>query len=269
MAGRLAGEVAIVTGSTSGLGKEIARMFATEGARVVVTGRNAERGLGVVTAIVRAGGAAAFVAADLADETQCRSLVDEAATEFGPVTVLVNNAVTSAAQPQAPSDDEVVKLDGPAGDVTADAFRSVLEVDLIGAATLCRLVIPHMQRAGHGSIVNVSSRVAGQGTPNLAAYTASKAGLEALARSITADYARAGIRANTVRPGYIVHERRDAEVEDARRARLEGMHLTRLSTATDVAYAVLFFASSEAETISGVTLPVDGGSSAVRGLTLG
>lgn len=244
-------------------------MFAAEGARVVVTGRNAERGLTVAKGIVDGGGAAAFVPADLREEAQCQSLVDETVTEWGPATVLVNNAVTSTAQPQAAADDAVVKLDGPAGEVAADAFRTVLEVDLVGAATLCRLVIPHMLRAGHGSIVNVSSRVAGQGTPNLAAYTASKAGLEALARSITADYARQGIRANTVRPGYIIHERRDSEVGAARRARLEGMHLTRLSTATDVAYAVLFLASPESETISGVTLPVDGGSSAVRGLTLG
>jgi NAD(P)-dependent dehydrogenase (short-subunit alcohol dehydrogenase family) len=269
MPGRLDGEVAIVTGSTSGLGKEIARMFAAEGARVVVTGRSAERGLAVATEIVERGGAAAFVPVDLRDEAQCRSLVDEAVTEFGPVTVLVNNAVTSTVQPQAPGDDAVVKLDGAAGELSAESFRRVLDVDLVGAAILCRLVIPHMLRAEHGAIVNVSSRVAAQGTPNLAAYTASKAGLEGLARSITADYARRGIRANTVRPGYIIHERRDAEVDDARRARLEGMHLTRLSTATDVAYAVLFLASSESETISGITLPVDGGSSAVRGLTLG
>jgi NAD(P)-dependent dehydrogenase (short-subunit alcohol dehydrogenase family) len=269
MTDRLKGEVAIVTGSTSGLGKEIARMFGAEGARVVVTGRSADRGLPVMKEIVRAGGAAAFIAADLADEEQCRSLVEEAATEFGPVTVLVNNAVTSTVRPQGPGDDAVIKLDGPAAELTADALRAVLEIDLVGAASLCRFAIPYMRLAGHGSIVNVSSRVAAQGTPNLAAYTASKGALEALARSITADYAREGIRANTVRPGYIIHERRDAEVDDARLARLEGMHLTRLSTATDVAYAVLFFASKEAETISGVCLPVDGGSSAVRGLTLG
>jgi NAD(P)-dependent dehydrogenase (short-subunit alcohol dehydrogenase family) len=291
MTDRLKGEVAIVTGSTSGLGKEIARMFGAEGARVVVTGRSADRGLPVMKEIVRAGGAAAFIAADLADEEQCRSLVEEAATEFGPVTVLVNNAVTSTVRPQGPgddgvpgsqsqatapassggqaADDAVIKLDGPAAELTADALRAVLEIDLVGAASLCRFAIPYMRLAGHGSIVNVSSRVAAQGTPNLAAYTASKGALEALARSITADYAREGIRANTVRPGYIIHERRDAEVDDARLARLEGMHLTRLSTATDVAYAVLFFASKEAETISGVCLPVDGGSSAVRGLTLG
>jgi len=269
MADRLEGEVAIVTGSTSGLGKEIARMFGAEGARVVVTGRSEERGRPVARAIERHGGTATFMAADLADEAACQRLVVGAAAEFGPVTVLVNNAVSSTVRPQGPGDDAVVQLDGPAGELTADAFREVLEVDLVGAATLCRLAIPYMLEAGHGSIVNVSSRVAGQGTPNLAAYTASKAGLEALARSITADYARRGVRANTVRPGYIVHERRDAEVDDVRRARLEGMHLTRLSTATDVAYAVLFFASREAETISGATLPVDGGSSAVRGLTLG
>jgi 3-oxoacyl-[acyl-carrier protein] reductase len=83
------------------------------------------------------------------------------------------------------------------------------------------------------------------------------------------DFARQGVRCNTVQPGYILHERRDAGSAPERLARLEGQHLTRLTTATDVAHAVVFLASREAETISGVTLPVDGGSSAVRALTLG
>jgi NAD(P)-dependent dehydrogenase (short-subunit alcohol dehydrogenase family) len=83
------------------------------------------------------------------------------------------------------------------------------------------------------------------------------------------DYARAGIRCNTVQPGYILHERRDADLSDERRERLEAQHLTRLATAADVAYAVAFLASREAETITGITLPVDGGSTAARALSLG
>jgi NAD(P)-dependent dehydrogenase (short-subunit alcohol dehydrogenase family) len=145
----------------------------------------------------------------------------------------------------------------------------VLAITVTAAAGLCRHAIPVMQRAGHGAIVNISSRAAARGTPGLAAYTAAKGALEALTRSITIDYARSGIRCNTVQPGYILHETRDADWSADRRARVQGMHLTRVPTATDVALAAVYLASREAEVVTGVTLAVDGGSTAVRGLTLG
>lgn len=251
--GRLTGEVAIVTGSTSGLGKEIARVFASEGAAVVVTGRDARRGAEVAAAVP----GSLFVPADLADDAQRAALVDETVARFGTVTVLVNNAITSS------------RRDGAVTDLSSDAWHDVVNINLVAAARLSALVIPHMLAAGRGSIVNISSRAAARGTPGLAAYSASKAGLESLARSITMDYARRGIRCNNVRPGYILHESRDADLSLERRQRIEGQHLTRVPTATDVALAVVFLASREAETITGVTIPVDGGSSSVRGLTLG
>ena len=272
--GRLDGDVCVVTGSTSGLGKEIARVVAAEGASVLVTGRNEGRGRSVVDGIAADGGRAAFLAADLTDEGQRRALIDGAEAAFGPVSVLVNNAVASGgggASGVGAGGKGAAKAgnDGPVGDVSAEAWDAILAVDLAAVAALCRLVIPSMQRLGRGSIVNISSRAASFGTPGLAAYTAAKAGLNALGRSITADYARHGIRCNTVQPGYILHERRDASLTGERLQRVQGMHLTRLATARDVAHAVVFLASNESEVITGVTLPVDGGSSAVRGLTLG
>jgi NAD(P)-dependent dehydrogenase (short-subunit alcohol dehydrogenase family) len=257
--GRLRDEVALITGSTRGLGREMARLFAEEGARVVVTGRSPQGGEETVTSITGAGGAAAFVPADLGDEEQCEALVEAAVLRFGPLTVLVNNAVAGGRDAG----------DGPVTDVSAWAFESVLRVNLVAVATMCRLAIPHMLTAGHGSIVNVSSRAAERATPRLAAYAASKGGLNALTRSITVDYARRGIRCNTVQPGYILHEVRDADLTEERRQRLEEMHLTRLATAADVAYAALFLASREAEVISGITLPVDGGSTAARARRMG
>ena len=113
------------------------------------------------------------------------------------------------------------------------------------------------------------AHAAARGTPGQAAYSASKGALEALTRSIAMDFGRRGIRCNTVQPGYVLHERRDADLTDERRRQLEDMHLTRLATATDVAYACVFLASGESEVITGITLPVDGGSTAVRGRTLG
>jgi NAD(P)-dependent dehydrogenase (short-subunit alcohol dehydrogenase family) len=126
-----------------------------------------------------------------------------------------------------------------------------------------------MRRAGHGSIVNISSRQAERASPGLAAYCAAKGGLNALTRSIAVDYAADGIRCNTISPGYVVNDRRDADMTAERRARYEGMHLTRLGTAADVAHAVVYLAGRESEFVTGVNLQLDGGSSIARALTLG
>jgi NAD(P)-dependent dehydrogenase (short-subunit alcohol dehydrogenase family) len=254
---RLAGEKALVTGSTSGIGAAIASAFAAEGAAVVVTGRDPRRGEATVRGLRSAGATATFVPADLTDERACDALVDDAAGALGGLTVLVNNAVTSDAH------------DGPVGDVTTAAWEAVLRVDLTAVLWVTRRAIPHLRRAGHGSIVNVSSRAAERGTPGLAAYTAAKGAMNALTRSIAVDYASDHIRCNTISPGYVLHDRRDADLDPERRARYEGMHLTRLGTAADVAHAAVYLASRESELVTGVNLPLDGGSSSARGLTLG
>jgi NAD(P)-dependent dehydrogenase (short-subunit alcohol dehydrogenase family) len=257
---RLEGEIALVTGSTSGIGKAIATAFAAEGARVVVTGRDAGRGTATVDAIRAAhGGEHVFLAADLVVEAACAGLVDQTVSQFGGVTVLVNNAVAST----------VDDADGPVTDLTDRAWEQTLRVNLTAPVWLARAAIPRMIEAGHGSIINVSSRAAERASPGLAAYIASKGGLNALTRSIAVDFAEHNIRCNTISPGYVLNERRDAELSDERRDRLEGMHLTRLGQASDVANAAVYLASRESEFVTGVNLPLDGGSSAARGLTLG
>jgi NAD(P)-dependent dehydrogenase (short-subunit alcohol dehydrogenase family) len=253
----MTGEVAIVTGSTAGLGVTIARLFASEGAQVVVTGRSTERGESVADAIRADGGDAVFVRADLAVEDDSRGLVRAAVERFGSLTVLVNNAV-------AP---ELIARDAALLGVADDVWEQMYRVNVVGPAWMMQEAVPVMQRAGHGSIVNVSSRTAERSSPRLAAYTASKGAMNALTRSVTLDYARTGIRCNTVQPGYILHGERDADLTPERRRSIEEMCLTRPPTAIDVAYAILFLASSEAECISGVTLQVDAGSSAARART--
>ncbi len=207
--GRLNGEVAIITGATSGLGREIARVFASEGARVVLSGRDHGRGSATAEAIRAEGGEAAFVRCDLAEEDDCVALVRETVARHGTVTVLVNNAVSN----------DAMTADGPVGAADAGTWMTILRVNLVAPALLCREVIPHMRRSGHGSIVNISSRVAERGTPNVAAYTASKAGLNALARSVTVDHGRDGIRCNVVQPGYVLNAVRDAGSSPERTAR--------------------------------------------------
>ena len=254
---RLAGEKALVTGSTSGLGRAIAIELAREGAAVVVTGRDQPRGDAVVAEIIAAGGTASFVAADLGDETATTGLVDTAAARMDGLTVLVNNAAGGG------------EKDGPVGELTTKAWEAIIRVDLTAPMWCARAAIPHMQRAGHGSIVNVSSRQAERASAGLAAYIAAKAGMNGLTRAIAVDYAADGIRCNTVSPGYVLNDRRDADITPERRARYEGMHLTRLGVASDIAYAAVYLASRESEFVTGINLQLDGGSSVARALTLG
>jgi NAD(P)-dependent dehydrogenase (short-subunit alcohol dehydrogenase family) len=254
---RLAGEKMLVTGSTSGIGKHVAIVCAREGAQVAVHGRHLERGGAVVRAITDAGGMAVFVPADLSDEAACTTVVDEAAARLGGLTVLVNNAAAGSGG------------QSPVGRVDTALWERVLRVNLTSVAWLCRAAIPHMQRAGHGSIVNVSSRQAERASAGLAPYVASKGGLNALTRSIAVDYGRERIRCNALSVGYVVNERRDAGMSAERRAELEAMHLTRLGQPDDVAWAVVYLASRESEFVTGALLPVDGGGTIARGRVLG
>ena len=259
MGGRLTGEVAIVTGSTRGLGREIARVFAEEGAAVIVTGRDTERGEGVAAALRGLGPAAVFIPADLAVEEDCQRLVGGAVQSFGRLSILVNNAYSS----------DAIAGDRPVGDLTTAAWESILRVNLTAVIWMCRFAVVEMRSSGGGSIVNISARAAERGTPGMAAHAATKGAINALTRSIAVDYAPDHIRANAVAPGHVLHETRDADMTRDRRDLLEGMHLTRLATATDIAHGVLYLASREAEVVTGTILALDGGSSTARAWTLG
>jgi NAD(P)-dependent dehydrogenase (short-subunit alcohol dehydrogenase family) len=246
--GRLSGEVALVTGSTSGIGRAIALRFAQEGASLIVTGRDRERGEAVVRGCE---GRARFVAADLLDPATPGALVDAAVAEFGALTVLVNNA--SGGRP-----------DGPAAQLADEQWRAVLEVDLLAAARLCRAALPSLRACGHGSIINLSSRAASRASRGIAGYISAKGALEALTRSIAVDEASHGVRCNAISPGYVLNDRRDARITQAERARREAMHLLGLGTADDVAFAAVYLASRESRWLTGAVLPLDGGSSVAR-----
>jgi len=247
---RLEGEVALVTGSTAGIGKAIAVRFAAEGASVMVTGRDASRGAAVAQSC---GTRAAFTAADLGDPTSADRLVAATLEQFGGLSILVNNAAASGGG------------DGPVADLTDDQWRAILDVALLAPARLCRAAMPYLRASGHGAILTLSSRAASRAARGLAAYTAAKGGLEALTRSIAVDEARHGVRCNAISPGYVLNERRDANLSNEERVRREAMHLLGLGTAEDVAHAAVYLASQESRWLTGTVLPLDGGSSAARG----
>ena len=250
----LEGHVAVVTGSTGGIGEAVAHRLAAEGAKVVVTGRRAEDGERVAAAIVAAGHTAQFVRADLTVADDVEALFAAAAGSYGPVTVLVNNA--------APTDlVGPANKDGRLTDVPPDRFDEILAVGLRAAYLCCYHAIPQMQQAGHGSIVNVSSVAGVKATPRVFAYATAKGGLQALTRSVAADYARDKIRCNTVIVGFVISNplaRKFAEDESMSRA-MRATMLTDFGEPEDIANVVHFLASAESSFMSGTDVYADGG----------
>jgi NAD(P)-dependent dehydrogenase (short-subunit alcohol dehydrogenase family) len=256
VASTLSGEVAVVTGSTSGIGAAAAHSLALRGARVVVTGRREEAGAVVVSEILDAGGIAIYVKADVSREQDVGELVARAADEFGPITILVNNA--------APTDGVGPgNVDGRLTDVSTESFESVLRVGVYAAYWTCQRVIPLMMAAGHGSIVNVSSVAGVKAVPRVFAYSVAKGGLQALTRSVAADYGPEGIRANTIVVGFVPTNAlaRKWAADPSMNAALRALQLTRFGQPEDVAAAISFLASDDAAFISGSEIYLDGGGS--------
>jgi meso-butanediol dehydrogenase / (S,S)-butanediol dehydrogenase / diacetyl reductase len=250
----LTNEIVVVTGGTGGIGEAIAHRAAEAGGRVVLTGRREVEGARVVGAITAAGGQAHFVKADISVEDQVRDVIATTADVFGPPTVLINNA--------APTD--LVgpgNRDGRLTDVPTLQFEEILRVGLYGAYWMCQEAIPHMQSAGKGAIVNISSAAGVKASPRVFAYAVAKGGLQALTRSVAVDYAADNIRANNVIVGFVVSnplaERFAAD--EAMSAAMRQTHITRFGVPADIAAAAVFLASDDAAFISGSDLYADGG----------
>jgi NAD(P)-dependent dehydrogenase (short-subunit alcohol dehydrogenase family) len=242
---RLDGKVAIVSGSTRGIGRSIAEMFAREGAAVAVTGRTVDRGEKVVAGIRDAGGDAEFFPLDVTDEASVHSVMDGVAARFGKLDVLVNNA--------APT-DAVSSSVKPLVDYTTDEWNRILLGTLTGNVFwACKYGIPHLVAAGGGSIVNVSSGQSVVGLSGFAAYSAAKGGINSITRTLAVENAPHNIRVNTIVVGRVIAHTKDTGVGAG------PGHLTRLGVPNDIAYCATWLASDESAFVTGSLVTVDGG----------
>lgn len=237
----LAGKTALVTGATSGLGRATAIQLASQGANVLVHGRNAGRGTQVVEEIELTGGKARFLAADLSDSGQVLRLAEEA----GDVDILVNNAGLA--------------WFGPSDQLSAETLDDLFTGNVEAAYLLTSKLAPGMAERGDGSIVSISSMAATVGLSGGAAYSATKAALSALTRAWAAEFSPRGVRVNAVAPGPVATPGAKGDTAALGETTIMG----RPGTDQEIADAIGFLSSPAASYITGVTLAVDGGRAAI------
>jgi len=245
---RLEGKVALISGGARGMGAAEARMFAREGAKVVVGDLLEAEGQGVVESIAEVGGEAVFVTLDVTSEDDWERAIGLAASRFGKLDILVNNAGIGAS--------------GMIEDTTEALWDRVMDINAKGVFLGTRYAIPEMRKAGGGSIINISSQLGLVGMRDSSpAYQSSKGAVRLLTKSTAIQYASQGIRCNSVHPGPIVTDmtsdsRRDPAVLQSMEARVP---LGRYGEADEVAYGVLYLASDESSFVTGSELVIDGG----------
>jgi NAD(P)-dependent dehydrogenase (short-subunit alcohol dehydrogenase family) len=254
---RLRDKVSIVTGAGSGLGREIALLFAREGSRVVLAERKEESGLAVAAEIQRAGGSALFVQTDVSRWAEAERMALEVKKTYGQIDILVNNAGINPSRV-------------PLAETSEEHWDLTLAVNLKGVFLCSKAVLPEMMQRRQGSILHIASAAGVIGCSSRAAYSASKGGVVGLTRNMAVDYAPYGIRVNSLCPGFVETELTHDYFEAKRRDRaawghIIGLHaLDRIGVPSDVAYAALFLVSEEAPWITGLNFPIDGGFTSVK-----
>jgi 7-alpha-hydroxysteroid dehydrogenase len=242
---RLAGQVAIVTGAGAGIGRAIAQTFAAAGAAVVVADLEGGSAQEAAREIVAAGDRAVGFACDVTDAEARRGLVDAALEAFGGITLLVNNAGGGGPQPF---------------DMPLAKFVQAYELNVFSVFAMTQLCVPHMERAGSGAILNISSMAGDNRNARMAAYGSSKAAESHLTRNLAFDLGPKGIRVNAIAPGAIrTAALASVLTPDIEKAMLRRTPLGRLGQGRDIAYAALFLCSPAASWISGQVLTVSGG----------
>ena len=245
---RLEGKVAIITGGARGQGATEARMFAREGARVVIGDVRDELGMQVEAEIRELGGEAVYLHLDVTSADDWQRAIDTAEQQFGKVDVLVNNAA--------------IVLRKDIEETTSDDWDNIMAVNAKGVFLGTRAVIPAMRRAGGGSIVNISS-ISGLVAVGPPAYIATKGAVRLFTKSTAIQYASENIRANSIHPGSVDTDMRreglGSQTPEEIQARVDNIPLGRVGTTEDIAYGVLFLASDESSFMTGSEVVIDGG----------
>lgn len=251
---QLSGKVAIVTGASSGIGYATARLFASEGAQLVVTARRQSELAKLVTEIEREGGVAVAIAGDIRDEQLARALVETAVERFGGLDIAFNNAGTTGKT-------------APVADIPLDTWQATLDTNLTGSFLGAKYQLPAMVKRGGGSIIFTSTFVGSTaGFPGMGAYAASKAGLTGLMQVIAVEYGTRGIRANVLLPGGVDTPmgRETANTPEAL-AFIQSLYaLKRIARPEEIARAALYLASDASSFSTGSCLLIDGGVSVNR-----
>lgn len=250
---RVTDKVALVTGGSVGIGRAICEALAAEGAKVAVTDIQDDAGQDVVNAIKRDGGTAAYWHMNVASEDEVQQTFADVRDEFGPITVLVNNA-------------GIAGTNKPTHELTEAEWDQVTDINVKGVFFCTKHAIPHMLDAGHGSIINLSSIYGIIGAPDIPPYHASKGAVRLMTKTDALLYANDNIRVNSVHPGYIwtplVEDlgKRSPQGVDAFREQLAALHpVGHVGDPDDIAYGVLYLASDEAKFVTGSELVIDGG----------
>ena len=245
----MSGRVALVAGASKGIGAATAEAFAAAGAAVVLAARDTTALKAIADGIEAGGGRALAVGADVTDAGSMRHLVEAALSAFGRLDAAFNNA---SAGP----------MPAPLADIDPDEFDLGIATNIRGTFLGMKFQIPAMLASGGGTIVNMASIAGLNGTANLAAYVAGKAGIIGLTKVAALDYADRGIRVNVVAPGPILTYHLEAAGPQAQRGAALSTPMRRVGTAAEVAQAVLWLCSDESSFITGTVLPIDGGQAA-------
>ena len=246
---RLKDKVAIVTGSTSGIGVGIARLFASEGAKVVICGRREAKGQAVVDMIKAEGGEASYHFMDITVTESIEALCADTAEKYGKIDILVNNAAN------------VGLKDGRVDELTLEMWDSVFQSDMRGTFYTTKCVLPYMQKNEKGgSIINIGSMASCGGDLGSTAYACAKAGVDMLTKSTALQYGKQNIRCNCVRPGLIVTPENEAHVPQALKdIFLSNIMVNRYGCPEDIGHMCVYLASDESAYVSGQIVNVDGG----------
>lgn len=240
-------QTAVVTGGGSGIGFAIAQSFVAAGIKTIIVGRDVDK---LAAAKEQLGPLCATVACDLSDLNNIPAMVEDIIRDFGPISILVNNAG--------------INLKKDFTEVTDEDFHRILTTNVSAVFSLSRELVKHMVAQGKGAIINISSMASQYGIPRVIAYTASKSAIEGMTRAMAVELSPMGIRVNCIAPGFIATDMSAKALNNDPQRKQKVLSRTpmgELGTPADIGATALFLSSDAARYITGVVLPVDGGNS--------